>query len=218
MRGKQIRFCRFQCPLRITPAGAGKTLVTDFTPATGGDHPRRCGENGDLNTAEIRGNGSPPQVRGKLSLIENLPTIIRITPAGAGKTALRVVCGNPCWDHPRRCGENADGLSHIESLTGSPPQVRGKPEATARRCGKSRITPAGAGKTFAPTQHGSENRDHPRRCGENCCINNFPAIPKGSPPQVRGKLSHGLSFALLSRITPAGAGKTKTLACRFIRR
>ena len=190
VRGKLLSRTSRQRRGGITPAGAGKTLRRCRQSRQHRDHPRRCGENPRHHQTRGQSIGSPPQVRGKLSLIENLPTIIRITPAGAGKTALRVVCGNPCWDHPRRCGENADGLSHIESLTGSPPQVRGKPRFVEAEFCKQGITPAGAGKTCRDYTLCCRHRDHPRRCGEN----GFSRFRKTS--------RHG--------ITPAGAGKTST--------
>ena len=55
---------------------------------------------------EAVGAGSPPQVRGKLRLHRQEVTPIRITPAGAGKTAKAPATANLRWDHPRRCGEN----------------------------------------------------------------------------------------------------------------
>ena len=66
-------------------------------------------------------------------------------------------------------------------------------------------------------RHAITIRDHPRRCGEN----RFPVSVfwgcLGSPPQVRGKpLPDGAGY-LMSRITPAGAGKTKFVnACNFV--
>ena len=61
----------------------------------------------------------------------------------------------------------------------------------------------------APEQH-DRGGDHPRRCGENFC-DNFRHHPcRGSPPQVRGKpFRIGIIIGNI-RITPAGAGKTKT--------
>ena len=73
---------------------------------------------------------------------------------------------------------------------------------------QSRITPAGAGKTFDCLSAQVPIQDHPRRCGEN-----LPAFAKihsiaGSPPQVRGKRASLRQAASSPRITPAGAGKT----------
>ena len=91
---------------------------------------------------------------------------------------------------------------------GSPPQVRGKPSATRAAMLRSRITPAGAGKTYREMREKISRQDHPRRCGEN--LNIFSNSPKtlGSPPQVREKLAVRPLGRHQERITPAGAGKT----------
>ena len=71
--------------------------------------------------------GSPPQVRGKLHILQHHMEFIRITPAGAGKTAKLM----------------------LNSLygKGSPPQVRGKRVSAYVFAAANGITPAGAGKT-----------------------------------------------------------------------
>ena len=127
VRGKLPSSIASSILYRITPAGAGKTIL----------------EQNPLQELI----GSPPQVRGKQSWYSVNSFSLGITPAGAGKTR--------CWkpnltatqDHPRRCGENATALYSCLWLTGSPPQVRGK-LAVHLQCRLSvRITPAGAGKT-----------------------------------------------------------------------
>ena len=152
---------------RITPAGAGKTRKLNARSFASTDHPRRCGENSRRLMVSRLSSGSPPQVRGKLfnKIREAMPP--GITPAGAGKTDVDMHQVNASRDHPRRCGENADGLSRIESPTGSPPQVRGKRIPETAQTGVRRITPAGAGKTQAQQTSPQEEQDHPRRCGEN---------------------------------------------------
>ena len=70
--------------------------------------------------------GSPPQVRGKLSLRAVLIVVDRITPAGAGKTISTAEKAIARWDHPRRCGENLPAPEKETAYPGSPPQVRGK--------------------------------------------------------------------------------------------
>ena len=97
-------------------------------------------------------------------------------------------------DHPRRCGENFDVFIITSKQIGSPPQVRGKLFVPADITTKSRITPAGAGKT--------ERYDRPPKHGD------------GSPPQVRGKPYDLANGRLPNRITPAGAGKTRYPECR----
>ena len=51
-------------------------------------------------------SGSPPQVRGKLTLVVSGAAGTGITPAGAGKTFFMDNNFTPAEDHPRRCGEN----------------------------------------------------------------------------------------------------------------
>ena len=152
--------------------------------------------------------GSPPQVRGK-HRPENLHRICPgITPAGAGKTIYFILFDFQAQDHPRRCGENGREAGATGVMSGSPPQVRGKPLTGGCLPNLKRITPAGAGKTrFRPPTE-ARDRDHPRRCGENQV--NFASFreAKGSPPQVRGKPLFSALGGNNSRITPAGAGKT----------
>ena len=45
VRGKHDDFIQIYDRLRITPAGAGKTLFETFPRVIVQDHPRRCGEN-----------------------------------------------------------------------------------------------------------------------------------------------------------------------------
>ena len=153
--------------------------------------------------------GSPPQVRGKHYSAVHLHISIRITPAGAGKTCTEENADTGGQDHPRRCGENTKLRSCIFDDTGSPPQVRGKPKENAcerKVCG---ITPAGAGKTTQARSNNGFFKDHPRRCGENGNRSTCPTVKMGSPPQVRGKLTHNHRRDRQIRITPAGAGKTR---------
>ena len=111
-------------------------------------------------------------------------------------------------DHPRRCGENSVGLLNAICITGSPPQVRGKPLIKQIESLEGGITPAGAGKTHTEPSSAVRKQDHPRRCGENGTLRNHASVDFGSPPQVRGKRRDNHHKAQGVRITPAGAGKT----------
>ena len=131
------------------------------------DHPRRCGENENIPFKEHTSIGSPPQVRGKPSLVGEICDSCRITPAGAGKTLRRCRQSRQHRDHPRRCGENAVRRRVRGRAKGSPPQVRGKQRQEYPIFEKLRITPAGAGKTVTRAGDTTGETDHPRRCGEN---------------------------------------------------
>ena len=152
--------------------------------------------------------GSPPQVRGKRRDNHHKAQGVRITPAGAGKTAVVKQAAAIAWDHPRRCGENYITYDPDLLAQGSPPQVRGKLSFLSSCYSSSRITPAGAGKTQSTCQARPRDRDHPRRCGENSQHSAAKTEARGSPPQVRGKPKYLRRTLPHQWITPAGAGKT----------
>ena len=99
---------------------------------------------------------------------------------------------------------------------GSPPQVRGKHFFARHPQPPARITPAGAGKTYAFARGKAFRQDHPRRCGENVPLRQQRASCRGSPPQVRGKPDDDVYSRHKIRITPAGAGKTKPLSANAV--
>ena len=88
--------------------------------------------------------------------------------------------------------------------------MRGKLQFNCVGLLEDRITPAGAGKTFVNVVRKPALKDHPRRCGENSCVNGYFSLAIGSPPQVRGKQGVDKWELARMRITPAGAGKTET--------
>ena len=60
-------------------------------------------------------------------------------------------------------------------------------------------------------------RDHPRRCGENYHYRVVLVRDSGSPPQVRGKPLYNYKKTHKGGITPAGAGKTRSLSASLPR-
>ena len=148
-------------------------------------------------------------MRGKLQAIVNALPQIRITPAGAGKTNVCNDTRRRAQDHPRRCGENNFTFADLSPREGSPPQVRGKRGNLIIPVRRDRITPAGAGKTSVSAVRENLSEDHPRRCGENTRRGGYIFGLSGSPPQVRGKPADMAASPQVTRITPAGAGKTR---------
>ena len=151
----------------ITPARAGKTLLSSRHLCREQDHPRACGENMFPRCGVSASIGSPPRVRGKPQTIRIAVGYVRITPARAGKTCLSKSAGLMPRDHPRACGENTATPQQTGAARGSPPRVRGKRPARAAAPACSRITPARAGKTLGRFWRGAGDKDHPRACGEN---------------------------------------------------
>ena len=60
--------------------------------------------------------GSPPHMRGKDAEESELLQCHRITPAHAGKRAVKIVNGFVIMDHPRTCGEKKVGDFANESM------------------------------------------------------------------------------------------------------
>ena len=148
MRGKLVTYSIGIPGFGITPAHAGKTGLWLKQEIPIEDHPRACGENAFSMLNAAARTGSPPRMRGKLTLSISFPLCFRITPAHAGKTYLNCACFHLFQDHPRACGENSFECTIYSLYQGSPPRMRGK------RCSQQscycmpRITPAHAGKTF----------------------------------------------------------------------
>lgn len=158
------------------------------------------------------------------------PWFFFVSPAYAGKSPARFssprrcrdhprVCGEKRisqsdelaveWDHPRMCGEkNRQQTGQLCNL-GLPPHVRGKDRVELHRGLFGGITPACAGKSARPTPASTAWSDHPRVCGEKCCLLCCIRLNLGSPPRMRGKGFFGYPLASISRITPAYAGKSK---------
>ena len=69
MRGKEAQIGLARHGNRITPAYAGKSKNAQSKRARQRDHPRVCGEKSSLISRMIGVLGSPPRMRGKVSLL-----------------------------------------------------------------------------------------------------------------------------------------------------
>ena len=192
---------------RITPAYAGKSVISGSLWLSSRDHPRVCGEKG---FSAFLGNccaGSPPRMRGKADLCIGSERQTGITPAYAGKRERTGRLRRQAKDHPRVCGEKVSSTSPMKCLKGSPPRMRGKGTRDFGLLRLNGITPAYAGKRLLEALEKIRNQDHPRVCGEKISIRFHPAFSPGSPPRMRGKAPDVAFFACGVGITPAYAGK-----------
>ena len=176
-------------PNRITPACAGKTMLSGIAQCGYWDHPRVCGKNGYKSMLATPESGSPPRVREKPVRCLHEPRRGGITPACAGKTDTILYMTVPNEDHPRVCGKNAKADYDAKLSAGSPPRVREKLRPVIKLSVTVGITPACAGKTPSKWLDGLNCRDHPRVCGKNCCWLVCDSTILGSPPRVREKHS-----------------------------
>ena len=147
-------------------------------------------------------------MRGKVEQRVRHQHFTRITPACAGKSKNQSTKRRMGRDHPRVCGEKRMLGTAKDGYNGSPPRVRGK-EAYLLFClWPVGITPACAGKRLCLLCVKLVVGDHPRVCGEKCRVVNVLVPKPGSPPRVRGKECGAVKAAMISRITPACAGKS----------
>ena len=125
MRGTEDLSEKVHSCHRITPAGAGNSIMYADAAKDSADHPRGCGEQYSPYESGYISAGSPPRVRGTESPWSNRNCILGITPAGAGNRYLlkEAAYGNRItpagagnsyplkghtygqMDHPRGCGE-----------------------------------------------------------------------------------------------------------------
>ena len=126
VRGKAHAAVLHGGEIRITPAYAGKRAATAHPAAAHRDHPRVCGEKCFSEEHPQIRLGSPPRVRGKVSLLAHALRVGGITPACAGKRPKAASISAATLDHPRVCGEKTLRGCERRQLDGSPPRVRGK--------------------------------------------------------------------------------------------
>ena len=207
MRGKGVGAPHFAGDLGITPAYAGKSYSLALFLGLHRDHPRVCGEKRLRAAPSHPITGSPPRVWGKGQRLLAKNPEFGITPAYAGKSAAKEFACKDGRDHPRVCGEKVCVHPVPVCALGSPPRMRGKVIRSWIMRIWTRITPAYAGKRGDVNTYEKIQRDHPRVCGEKCCVGFAHGHRLGSPPRMRGKAFRIFIFLRYARITPAYAGK-----------
>ena len=188
---------------RITPAWAGKSLLTIPKLTTARDHPRMGGEKRLRRQCARRSKGSPPRGRGKVHHRRGAGCSRGITPAWAGKSPHTSEGSVRCGDHPRVGGEKHKEESSVMELQGSPPRGRGKVAYLSVSIFSARITPAWAGKSNVGQDGRRATEDHPRVGGEKSSQDRHPSAHEGSPPRGRGKDVKDKPALILRGITPA---------------
>ena len=91
VRGKAVCKVEQLHGFGITPACAGKRRQAVAGTAAPRDHPRVCGEKMQTTIDVWTYQGSPPRVRGKVSIFRKPFGVLRITPACAGKSFSHLV-------------------------------------------------------------------------------------------------------------------------------
>mgnify|MGYP001732259215 CR=1 FL=1 len=192
----------------LIPAWAGKTQRPGQTRWRRPAHPRVGGENAAAWTDEVAATGSSPRGRGKPSPFLPPRDVMRLIPAWAGKTRMRLRSRVVRRAHPRVGGENSPRPDHMRPAAGSSPRGRGKPKAGLDLLLGGRLIPAWAGKTNSTDGQVGVHWAHPRVGGENLRAQNRPAYHSGSSPRGRGKHIYLPTGPGCLGLIPAWAGKT----------
>ena len=75
---------------RITPAHAGNSFLDYLKFTQLKDHPRSCGEQLSVYQMRVASPGSPPLMRGTVSVPQRFKLFTGITPAHAGNSLLTI--------------------------------------------------------------------------------------------------------------------------------
>ena len=140
-----------------------------------------------------------------------LLAVLRITPAHAGTTYMRICLMADYEDHPRSCGNHENKFKLVTNIVGSPPLMREPPRRVTSTCSKDGITPAHAGTTLIVTNCLISLQDHPRSCGNHRLLCKKNKQPDGSPPLMREPPEPCAFRGNFFGITPAHAGTTNKL-------
>ena len=216
-------------PRQLIPAGAGRTPSPWAWRLAGGAHPRWRGEDSRGRRAGTVCGGSSPLARGGPVRLVQCPDLIRLIPAGAGRTstderdrptALRLIpagAGRTSTEgprcpgrsaHPRWRGEDVEAQASPNGKTGSSPLARGGRTYRWAPGSGAGLIPAGAGRTVGTQTDIFAPRAHPRWRGEDPGLTRSSISSTGSSPLARGGLLSGSLWTLLVGLIPAGAGRT----------
>ena len=114
-----------------------------------------------------------------------------------------------CRYSDARLPRKTDGILLESEL---PPRMRGKDRGREVLHRHGKITPAYAGKSGHKRRLQSDRWDHPRVCGEKFLPSPKLMASLGSPPHMRGKVTQWLAGIRIVGITPAYAGKSRSVS------
>ena len=192
----------------IIPACAGNSRWARPQAVHLRDHPRVCGEQEAATTSLKLSQGSSPRVRGTVNTKVGEVLLKGIIPACAGNRPDPPVCAVTSGDHPRVCGEQMlKAIASIISM-GSSPRVRGTVVVGRELLTLIGIIPACAGNREEQSNEVSQDRDHPRVCGEQRCLQFQTPLCLGSSPRVRGTAKRLREHESFAGIIPACAGNS----------
>ncbi len=200
-------------PVRLIPAGAGRTRCCSRSAPGQGAHPRWRGADMCRTIRKDSASGSSPLARGGRRRRHLEHPDRGLIPAGAGRTSRQDLSLRRTRAHPRWRG--ADGTVSItkQGRVGSSPLARGGPGDEVTPPVLPGLIPAGAGQT---SRHGTAptmRRAHPRWRRADRILVSIWGDGDGSSPLARGGHLPGPVLVGERGLIPAGTGRTMTPRC-----
>ncbi len=151
-----------------------------------GAYPRRCGGTNMVPVGTATYQGLSPQVRGNLSIPDDLSIATGPIPAGAGEPKNFEGIPRIFGAYPRRCGGTFSVVAGGAAGGGLSPQVRGNRSQRPAWLPRFGPIPAGAGEPSVSPIPSILDRAYPRRCGGTKTTETGKRKTGGLSPQVRG--------------------------------
>ena len=172
-------------PLRFTPTGVGKTLLSSSQPRrTNGSPPRVWGKRAASRSTRAASPVHPHGCGENVIRCFQFPPITRFTPTGVGKTSHRA------GRHQHRLRFTPTGVGKTQpsffsswAISGSPPRVWGKP-------------------LVADDPTLNTTGSPPRVWGKRPSVSTRSSTHVGSPPRVWGKPLTGTKYYLWGSVPP----------------
>ena len=194
--------------MRIIPARAGFTNISDLLGSLTRDHPRSRGVYPQLGFGTNITDGSSPLARGLRCVSRAGRRRMGIIPARAGFTFTLAVRARYSADHPRSRGVYAATPRIAARIVGSSPLARGLLIGVFGRGRAARIIPARAGFTGIVSGDDLRYTDHPRSRGVYDERVHRMTQEAGSSPLARGLPALVEAERAARGIIPARAGFT----------
>ncbi|VEJ29245.1 Domain of uncharacterised function (DUF2825) [Rothia dentocariosa] len=170
---------------RAHPAGAGNILSSGAAEATGGAHPRGCGEHCAISYRRSAIRGSSPRVRGTSALLGRAFEYEGLIPRVRGTYSGAAVSDKNRGLIPAGAGNIITPHAHPSFMWAHP---------------------AGAGNMLVWLARMLVPRAHPRGCGEHASSESSYDLREGSSPRVRGTFTTFNQFTGIFGLIPRVRG------------
>ena len=171
-------------------------------------HPHARGDNQPALEQSLPCGGSPPRAWGQRHRARRSVRGFWFTPTRVGTTIPHRYGWLRCSVHPHARGDNAVGLTGLETRCGSPPRAWGQPTRSPPAATSNRFTPTRVGTTTTFGASPCSQAVHPHARGDNLRLWRRVRREAGSPPRAWGQRRTSPRHQPQRRFTPTRVGTT----------